>query len=335
MKELDFYNWLIANSTPKKLCSDYISRLKSGSEQLRFAMLDTWNNNPEILIKLSLYLRKQNIEKPVDILYGTSEFNKFQSQIMKDFWTKYPDFSTKLGASISEAHQKIKEAKKNDTFEELKADILFAKSERENYVKNYVLNYKEVLTEEEYNAYPEYMKEFIDIYNERSMEYNKHLPVQYIKDFFNTVNDSLSTDIVASWAKSLRGEILTKEDELNIEQIRQFEPFQAQIMNRALEAAVADILYECTEDPRVYMMSQADCKVALSHVDKGYDDIILSSHETGKDFIIEIKNHKIDDKKIEDLYDYYRSPEKKTTDILTSYFYPKTNIITSKAMAKV
>lgn len=290
---------------------DYISRLKSGSEQLRFAMLNTWNNNPEILIKLSLYLRKQNVEKPVDILYGTSEFNKFQSQIMKDFWAKYPDFSTKLGASISEAHQKIKEAKKNDTFEELKADILFAKSERENYVKNYVLNYKEVLTEEEYNAYPEYMKEFIDIYNERSMEYNKHLPVQYIKDFFNTVNDSLSTDIVASWAKSLRGEILTKEDELNIEQIRQFEPMQAQIMNRAIEASVADILYECTGNPQVYMMSQTDCKIALSQIDKGYDEIILSSNKTGKDFITKIKNHKINDKKIEELYKYYKSPSSK------------------------
>jgi hypothetical protein len=55
---------------------EYISRLKSGSEQLRFAMLDAWNNNAEILIKLSIYLKKQNVEKPVDILYGTNEFNK-------------------------------------------------------------------------------------------------------------------------------------------------------------------------------------------------------------------------------------------------------------------
>ena len=117
---------------------EYISRLKSGSEQLRFAMLDAWNNNAEILIKLSIYLKKQNVEKPVDILYGTNEFNKFQSQIMKDFWALYPDFSTKLGESIREAHQKIKEAKNSDTFEELKADILLAKNEREIYVKIYV-----------------------------------------------------------------------------------------------------------------------------------------------------------------------------------------------------
>ena len=302
---------------------DYISRLKSGSEQLRFAMFDTWNNNPDILIKLSLYLKKQNVEKPVDILYGTSEFNNYQSQIMKDFWAAYPEFSAKLGASISEAHQKIKEAKKNDTFEELKADILLAKSERESYIKNYVKSHREILSEQEYLQYSESMRNFIDVYNETSLEYNKHMPVQYLKDFYNTVNKELSIDIIESWTKALRGDFITKEDELNIEQVRQFEPPQAQIMNRAIEAATADILYECTEDPQVYMMSQVDGKIALSQVDRGYDNITISSNKTGKDFIIKIKNHKIDDKKLEELYNYYKTSENKVNDILASYFMPK------------
>lgn len=308
---------------------EYISRLKSGSEQLRFAMLDTWNNNPEIIIKLAVYLKKQN-EKPNDMIYGTSEFSKHQSEIMKGFWATYPDFATKLGESIKEAHQRIKDAKKDGTFEDLKKIILIEKAEREIYVKNYLDLYKEIFTEEEYNSFPEYMRNFIDTYNENSMEYNKHLPVQYIKDFYNTVRDELSKEIVISWTKALNNEEITLEDELNIQQINQLEPPQAQKMNRAIEAAIADILYECTSEPKVYLLSQVDCKVALSQIDKGYGHISMHSNKTDKDIIINIKSHKIDDKKIEELYNLYKSPSDKVLDFICDYIKLKNGELTKE-----
>ena len=308
-------------STAEKV--EYISRLQAGSEKLRFAMFDAWNNNPEILIKLSIYLKKQSFEKPSDILYGTKEYNTRQSEVMKNFWELNPEFATKLGTSIKEAHEKVNLAKKEDRFEELKLEILNARDKRKSEIELYVKNYKEILSDEEYNSYPQYMKDFIDAYNEASMEYNKHLPVLYLKDFFKTVHNHLEENVTNSWAKALRNEILTKEDENNLEIIKKFEPYEAKLMNRAIEASIADILYDCTQDPRVYLMSQSDCKAGLNQVDKGYDEIILESEKTGRAFIIPIKNRKIDDKRIEDLYRYYKSPVQNIHDIIANFFRAK------------
>ena len=42
--------------------TEYISRIKSGSEPLRSAMIDAWNNNPDIIVQMSVFLKKQQVK---------------------------------------------------------------------------------------------------------------------------------------------------------------------------------------------------------------------------------------------------------------------------------
>ena len=287
---------------------EYISKLKSGSEQLRFAMIDAWNNNQDILVKLSLYLKKEGVEKPIEILYGSVEFNKYLSQIMKDFWNLNPNFALQLGDSIKEANQKVKDAIKNGTFDKLRYEIMQSRAEREKSIAERVKTYKEIFSSEEYRKYPEYMKNFIDSYSENSFEYIKHLPSQYLKDFFQLAYEELPEDILKSWTRALNNEFLTEVDQMHIETIRDTETPRIALMNRALEASVADVLYDCTQNPLVYTMSQSDCKIALSQIDKGYPRISLLSTKTGIEYEIAIKNNKINEQKIEKLYKHYKSP---------------------------
>ncbi len=98
-----------------------------------------------------------------------------------------------------------------------------------------------------------------------------------MRDFFNTALIDLTEEQIISWTKALKQESMYTEDYININKINDTERPTAARMNRALEAALADILYDCTEDAKVYLMSQADCKMALSQIQKGYPFIAVGS----------------------------------------------------------
>ena len=110
--------------------AEYISKMKAGQEPLRYTMIDTWNHSPEIIKALSEHLKENQIYKPADILYATEEFSSFQSQVMTEFWAKYPEYAKLLGKNMVISNEKIKKAIANGTFEELKKEILRDKEAR-------------------------------------------------------------------------------------------------------------------------------------------------------------------------------------------------------------
>ncbi len=50
--------------------TEYISKMKSGAEPVRYAMIDAWNNSFDIIKDLSAHLKKYQHYKPVNILYS-------------------------------------------------------------------------------------------------------------------------------------------------------------------------------------------------------------------------------------------------------------------------
>ena len=85
-----------AEMTPEER-TDYISKMKSGSEPLRYTMIDAWNHSQDMLQDLSQHLRQNQIYKPADLLYSTQEFSEFQSKVMTEFWEEHPQYTTLLG----------------------------------------------------------------------------------------------------------------------------------------------------------------------------------------------------------------------------------------------
>lgn len=294
------------NSMSAQERTEYINGLKAASEPIRYAMIEAWNKNPDILAALSIAMKKGHVEKPVDAIYGSEQFNEHLSQIMTDFWTNNPDFAERWGIAIHEAHEKVKNAVDNGRFETLKNDIMKARAKREKEVNEQVKNHKELFTEEEYNNFPEYLKTFINAYINQAGLDIKLLPLQYMRDFFNTALIDLTEEQIISWTKALKQESMYTEDYININKINDTERPTAARMNRALEAALADILYDCTEDAKVYLMSQADCKMALSQIQKGYPFIAVGSLKLQKEINMPIKNRNIDPNRIAKLYKQYK-----------------------------
>lgn len=292
------------NSMSPKERTDYINKLRTSTEPLRFAMIDAWNKNQDILIELSHTLKKNHFEKPTEILFGTKEFNEYMSQIMTDFWASNPDFAYRIGESIRESHDRIKDAISNGNFELIKREINGNKTKREKEVLDAVKNYRVIISDEVYEAYPQYMKDFIDTYNSTS----KLLPVKYLREYYDIVATELPPDVTASWTKALKNEDLTNEDLVNIEKIQKIDSPRTATTARALEATLADILYECTQNPAVYLLSQADCKMAIKQIAIGRENITILSHKLNREFIIPILNRDIDIKKIDKLYDEYTKP---------------------------
>lgn len=296
-----------SSMTPEER-TDYINKLRTSAEPLRFAMIDAWNNNQDILIELSYALKKYHFEKPTETLYGTEEFNKSLSEAMSNFWASHPDFAERLGNSIKESHDKIKDAINNGNFEFLKREISQARTKREKETIEAVKNYREILSDEIYESYPQYMKDFIDAYSNSESVDTKLLPLKYIQEYYEIVKDELPQETIESWTKALKQEPLSETDKINLEKIRNMESRRTAIVSRALEATLADILYECTEAPEVYMFSHADCKMAIKQISSGRENITIYSHKLEQAFNIPIKSREIDVKQIDSLYNAYNTP---------------------------
>ncbi len=293
-----------AAMTPEEI-SAYYSKLKAGAEPLRLALMNAWNKNPDILIKMSIFLKKKNVERPDEFLFRSVEYNKYQSDIMTEFWATYPDYTRRWGESLTESHDRVKTAMKDGTYDDLKALILKERSERSKIVKEKVANYKEILSTEEYAKYPDYIKDFIDTYNETLPDTVKALPAEVLKDFFDAAYTDIEKPLVLSWIKTLKGEELDEADEVNIKAIKDTITPKTARMNRALEAATAELLYEKTGDAMVYRIPAAECKMLLSKLSEKEQNIAFTVDNDVLYQLI-IPKHDVDTKRLGELYKKYK-----------------------------
>ena len=303
--------------------TEYLTKLKTGTEPLRYAMIDAWNNNPEILVKLSLFFKRQNIQNPEEDLYNDKSFSDKMSNLMSAFWNENPDFAAQLGREISNSHIKIKTAISNGNFETLKRDILKAKTLRQKETAKEVKEYMQIDPLGIMENYPQYVKSFIKAYKSIFPDNGNFLPKEYFMDLLNTTYCELTEAQVNSWTKFITKKELTAEDRKNIEDMRNSESQTATVMNQALEAALADTLYKCTGDPAVFTMSQADCKIAIVQILSGDREIDVVSEALGGRYKIPVKNRNIDCQRIAEVYREARTPLERAeiNEIFEQYFY--------------
>lgn len=297
-----------ANMSPVER-TDYISKMKAGSEPLRYTMIDAWNHSVDLIKDLSVFLKANQIYKPADMLYSTQEFSQFQSQLMTEFWQNHADYSVQLGDSIIRSQEKIKDAISRGTFEELKKQIMRDKNQRIKEMEKFKTETKTDLQSSQLSApdEPEYKKSFKDAYNAHVYGKINSMPKKYYNDLYNTVLSELPEEAVRAWTKNLKNELLTDSE---IELIQKYVATEFPSMarfNRAIEAAIADTLYEFTKDASVYEMSNSDVKVALYHLERGDNPIALDSHKVGQRFILNVqKKGRPNPQRINNLYESYK-----------------------------
>ena len=286
--------------------TEYISRIKSGSESTKFAMIDAWNSIPEVIAKLSVFLSRQKIEKPLDEIYSNLTFSSFMSKAMTNFWEESPDCALKLGDAIKNSHQKIKNAVNGGYFESLKTEIMKDRKARINQVSEILKNYREIRLN--YEGYRPLAKEFAERYLSDCQDVAQYLPDEYLQNLFDNVNKYLDDNKITSWIKLLEDEALTIEDMDNINAVKNFEPKELIIADRSIEGALADALYGCTGNAEVFELSHPDLKYALMQVLDGEKTVNLFSEKNNKKYSFTVLNRKIDKNRIKELYNTYKNP---------------------------
>ena len=303
--------------------TDYISKMKSGSEPLRYTMIDAWNHSSDLIKDLTLHLKENQIYKPADLLYSTQEFSEFQSRVMTEFWAKHPDHALRLGGNILKSQQKIQSAIQSGTFEELKKQIMRDKNQRVKEMEKFKqsLNADKTAPKSK-DEIPEYFKEFKSVYHHTIGAQLKNLPQKYVSDYFNIIMNGYTQAEIEAWTRHLKGMPMEPGDADLLEHIRTSEPEGSEKCNRAIEAAVADTLYDCTHNPDVYKFSHSDVKVALQQIDRGERLINIGSHKLNQMFEMPLIKRRIDTKRISLLYNSYTEPltEKETDNIINGYF---------------
>lgn len=314
-----------AEMTPEER-TDYISKMKSGSEPLRYTMIDAWNHSQDMLQDLSQHLRQNQIYKPADLLYSTQEFSEFQSKVMTEFWEEHPQYTTLLGEKIKQSQEKIQDAISRGTFEELKKQIMRDKNQRIKEMNKFRQNINPN-NHTDIEKMPEYMIDFKNAYYKALGSQLKNLPQEYINDYFNAIANGFTQEQVEAWTRNLSGEALSTEDLNYLKEISQTEPEGSQLINRAIEGALADTVYECTHDPKVYTFSHSDLKVALNQIDRGEDKINIESRKLNEVYEIPIIKRKIDKNRIARLYSQYKKSinESELYAIASEYFISPDN----------
>ena len=309
--------------------TDYISKMKAGSEPLRYTMIDAWNHSTDLIKDLSTHLKKNQIYKPADLLYSTQEFSQFQSQVMSEFWAEHQNYAAELGEKIIESQNKIKEAIASGTFEALKKQIMRDKNQRIKEMNAFNAQQNKIAEKEKNikeNEKP-YVKEFKEAYMRTLGHRLKVLPNEYIDDFMDVIANDMDEEQIKTWTKNLNGEKITPEEQKILQSITQTEPVRGARINRAIEAAGATILYECTRNPEVFLMSHSDVKTALYKLDKGDNPIELGSLKYNRDFQIPVIKNKFSKERLTALYKYFKEDinEIELADIMDRYFMPVSN----------
>ena len=310
-----------ANMTPTER-TDYISKMKSGSEPLRYTMIDAWNHSKDLIKDLSTHLRQNQIYKPADILYSTQEFSEFQSKVMTEFWESHPEHATALGKNITNSQEKIQRAIQSGTFEELKKQIMRDKNQRIKEMEKFKETIKTTPSKETTET-PEYFKDFKNTYYKVLGGQLKNLPPKYINDYFKSIENSYTQEEIEAWTRNMKGEPMLEGDRELLQHISQTESKEGAKINRALEAAGADILYNCTKNPEVYLFSHSDIKVALNQISRGEQLINIGSHKLNRQFEMPLLKNKIDYNRLNSLYNQYYENlnEKELDNIIDGYFF--------------
>ena len=309
-----------AQMTPAER-TDYISKMKSGLEPLKFAMIDAWNHSLEIIVDLSKHMKANQIYKPADLLYSTEEFSEFQSRIMTEFWTNHPEHAKTLGKNITLANEKINLAISRGTFEELKKEIMRDKNKRikdlntrkntevSKVLSEQMKNYKDLLL----NVYPEY----------------QILPEEYVLDYLTAMESEFTPEEIALNIKNLKyknsGRVIENKDLDEIYNLSIKDRNLCPENNRALEAALASILYSCTSNPAVYFLSHSELKNMLARVLEHEPTIYVYSPDNDKTFKFSVKNFNLSKEKIKNLYQQYKRqiPDEYLDEIAQTYFETK------------
>ena len=301
--------------------TEFISKMKSGAEPAKYTMIDAWNHSIDLIQLLSSFLKENQIYKPADLLYSTQEFSEFQSKIMTEFWQTYPDYAQILGEKVKESGEKIEAAIQNGTFEELKKQIMRDKNQRtKELAKNKTTVHQNTKAQNKTSAYKEAFKVAYDLHMYGKP---KSLPKNFYNDMYAKVLDIIPEDAVKAWTKSLLGMQVTEKDRILITKYIAKEIPEVARYNRALEAAMADTIYELTKNPNAYRLSNSDVKVVMFHFERGEDACIVS-HKTGEQFNFEIINNKrINPERINNLYENYKRDLTKDeiNDIMHMYFH--------------
>ena len=153
----------------------------------------------------------------------------------------------------------------------------------------------------------------------------KNLPEAYNDDYFRIIGENFSERHINAWTKNLLGQYISSEEMELLQEIKGFEPKEAAYINRALEGALSNILYDCTKNPVVYSLSFSDLKVALAQVARGEPKIDIYSYNLKHEYTMPIVRYKVDKDKIAALYNMYLKPipEKELAGIAKSYFKAK------------
>ncbi len=92
MRELDFYNWLINKNTPKKLCSDCVSRLKRFEHSLSDCDLDEEYKKDKCKSVLNLFKKSGNNEEMASRHIGNLPIGKYYIATYKFALKEYVNF---------------------------------------------------------------------------------------------------------------------------------------------------------------------------------------------------------------------------------------------------
>ena len=137
----------------------------------------------------------------------------------------------------------------------------------------------------------DYKTEFREAYNSHVYGKIKSIPKNFYSDMYEKVLNELPEDVVRLWTKNLRGEPISEEDIARLKLIMSEELPGVARVNRAIEAAMAEILYATTNDASVYEMSNSDVKMAMYHLERGESPIKIISHKNNnKIYTLFIRN---------------------------------------------
>jgi len=308
--------------------TDYISKMKAGSEPLRFTMIDAWNNSFDIIKDLSVHLKQNQIYKPADLLYSTEEFSEFQSKVMSEFWENHPEHAEELGRNIKISEEKVNNSIKKGTFEILKKEILRAKNLRIRDLSRFKAEQKNSISQTEETLPSELFQGFKRAYLNSKLGKIKSTPKAYINDLMKVVAENLPADSVQIWIKHLNGEQITAEEFKTFQKIQNMTSKESNRISYALEAAFADALYNSTKDPSVFEMGISDVKTAMYHLERGEQPIRLQSWSNGKFYDLSIKNPKVNADRIDAIYNHSKKDldELELIDIIDRYFEIPKNI---------
>ena len=215
--------------------TDYISKMFVGSEKQKVAIIDAWNNSPEIRQNLSAFLKAKNLYRPEGLMYRTQEYSEAQSKVMKEFWAVNPQHAEKLGKEISKAYERVSEAFENGTFNELRQEILDAQSTAKQEVRSKKNN------DTKSPVFKEFAKQYAQTYS--------FLPKEFVQAYIKDV-EFIDDSVLSEWTRALRGEI----KRLSPESMNKLESYDGSIHTEkaAIRQALAEVLYDASGSSDVF-----------------------------------------------------------------------------------